>query len=565
METEPLRRAIETYWEARQEVISGIPTKNQMHRLVLRGFSDRSSKKELLESLQEFASRKNLAFRSSRWGFRPDVAYRIDGNFGIFSGLQIELAGRQGDFSTMAEHALSMSERYSGFTLDQYFVSYSDESALVNFALRNLGEFLGLLESCADLAMARAICSRLVGSEESLITRRSDVDLAKLFLIADLPLPNGLLTKGWVVAQVAKLGANQIKNQSKSSILGKSGSQSARTSDSPAIDMAGPEVTHLKNVLVFTGDVLMEGGRLLALDDAANPAFSFVAGRYGVVVGTHANIHKSAVLVPDGLHLFIPEGILLSSRADTNWFHWLIETLPKLLFMETMAPKNVPVIISERIPNSAKESVKLLTDRKIIEVSPSTATRVGKLYVASPVLFHPDPAELHLNPITNRINLGSLVLLRERILSKAKQSMSGTSSSQSIYIARSSGSRSLVNSRRVATTLRRFGFVVHDPANMSFLEQVVAFHSAKRIVLVGGASMANLIFCSEGAAVVALRSKFTDGYKMPEILAGVAGARVLSVSGRPVGNAFRTSYLEKVHAHYQVGIRALSKAVRRIL
>jgi capsular polysaccharide biosynthesis protein len=271
------------------------------------------------------------------------------------------------------------------------------------------------------------------------------------------------------------------------------------------------------------------------------------------------------VLVPEHTGQFIPEGILLSSRADANWFHWLIETLPKLLYLESEVAQDVPIIFSARIPRTAKESLRFFTDRKTIEVEPSAATSVGKLFVASPVLFHPDPVELHLNPVTNTINLESLIWLRQRILNQAKKAITETGGAESIYVARFSGSRSLVNSRRVAATLGRFGFVVQDPAHMSFLEQVVAFNSAKRIVLVGGASMANLIFCSEGAVVVTLRSKFTVGYKMPKILAAVAGARVLSVSGRPVGNAFRASYLEKVHAHYQVRGRALSKAVKRIL
>jgi capsular polysaccharide biosynthesis protein len=329
--------------------------------------------------------------------------------------------------------------------------------------------------------------------------------------------------------------------------------------------MPAPSIAVMQNVTLTSGDVITSGESLLSIDPASNPAFSFVAGHQGVVVGTHAHLGAAAVLVPKNAGPFITEGILLSSRADANWFHWLIETLPKLLYLDAEVPEDVPIIISARIPKTAKECLRLLTDRTIIEILPEEATRVGKLFVASPVLFHPDPVELHLNPVTNTINMESLIWLRQRILNEAKKAITETSDAQSIYVARSSGSRSLVNPRQVATTLRRFGFVVHDPANMSFLEQVVAFHSAKRIVLVGGASMANLVFCSEGAAVVTLRSKFTAGYKMPEILAGVSGAILLSVSGRPVGNAFRSSFLEKVHAHYYVGIRDLSNAVRRIL
>jgi capsular polysaccharide biosynthesis protein len=317
----------------------------------------------------------------------------------------------------------------------------------------------------------------------------------------------------------------------------------------------------MQNVTLTSGDVITSDESLFSIDPATNPAFSFVAGRQGVVVGTHAHLGAAAVLVPKDAGQFIPEGILLSSRADANWFHWLIETLPKLLYLDAEVAEEVPVIISNRIPITAKESLRLLTTRPIVEISPAEATQVGKLFVASPVLSHPDPVELHLHPVTNTINMESLIWLRQRILNQAKKAITETSGAHSIYVARSSGSRSLVNSGQVATTLRRLGFVLHDPAHMTFLEQLVAFHSAKRIVLVGGASMANLIFCSEGAAVMTLRSKFTVGYKMPEILAGVAGVRVLSVSGRPVGNAFRTSYLEKMHSHYAIYLPQLRRVV----
>lgn len=565
MNVEPLTKALAAYWQARQATSSQHENFDASHHLVIRGFADRSSKKKLVSSIRKLAVERGLTFRLKRSVFRPDVAYRLEGSYGLFAGLQIELTTDQEDIFSIVEQALTISELCTGFTVEQYFVSYAEESPLTNFALRNLGEFNGLLESSADMELAKAISSRLIRSEERFLSHRSEIDVAKLFLIADLPLPNSLTSKGWIVVSVSKLDNDRVRNPPNNEMLRGLGSPTDRRSDSPAIHMHEPDVAPLTNVTVVAGDVLMEGGRLLALDEAANPAFSFVAGRYGVVVGTPANLAKAAVKVPLGNQLFIPKGILLSSRADANWFHWLIETLPKLFYLDTEVPSNVPIIISDRIPETGKEALRLLTNRPIIEISPAVATRVGRLFVSSPVLFHPDPPELHLNTVTNKVNVNGLKLLREKILGLAPRLGSKVPGSDLIYVERTSVSRSLLNSRHLVRALKKIGFSVLNPAEMSFMDQVVAFNAAKRIVLVGGASMANLIFCSEGAVAVTLISKYNKGYKMPEVLAGLAGARVLYFFGRPVGNICRYSLREKVHAHYSIGIRQLTRTLMKII
>jgi hypothetical protein len=559
-----LEKAVERFWQAKNhQTVSGEHT-DLGYLLYLEGYADKLSKRKLFEGVAQLLEGQEAKLSTEKTKFRPDVAYRVHGDYGLCAGLSLQIRSREASIIRGVANFLSELKDSNSLTVEKFHVIDSQTEDMTNVFLSNIIEYLPLLEAACDKELTNAICEKLEELNAAPQLYCTASELAKLYVIAGRPLPEILSMQGWRFFEVRDPSWQDLKNVDdvpfpKMQQVGKN------STDLTYIPISKPSMVVLQNVSVTSGDVLTSDQNLFNIDPAANPSFSFVAGHQGVVVGSPANLGSAAVLVPKSEGQFIPQGILLSSRADTNWFHWLIETLPKLLYLDSEVPSDVPVIISDRIPDTAKESLGLLSDRTIIEIEKSASTRVGKLYVSSPVLFHPDPVELHLNPVTNTINVDALNLMRQRILSRAKETLSEASGSQLIYFSRSSGARSLVNSRRVAATLRRLGYVVHDPGQMSFIEQVIAFHSAKRVVMVGGASMANLIFCSEGAAVITLRSEFTVGYKMPQILAGVSGARVISFSGRPVGNLFRSSFLEKVHAHYYVGIRALSSLVRQIL
>jgi hypothetical protein len=564
LEVKHLEKAVERFWQARNhQTVRGAHT-DLGYFLYLEGYADKLSKRKLFEGVAQLLGGQEAKLSTEKTKFRPDVAYRVRGDYGLCGGLGLQI--RSLDLSVIRGVANFLSELKdsNSLTVEKFHVIDSQTDDMTNVFLSNIIEHLPLLEAACDKELANTICEKLEELNAAPQLYCTASELAKLYVIAGRPLPEILSMQGWRFFEVRDPSWQDLKNVDdvpfpKMQQVGKN------STDLTYIPMSKPSMVVLQNVSVTSGDVITSDQNLFNIDPASNPAFSFVAGHQEVIVGSPTNLGMAAVLVPKVEGQFIPQGILLSSRADANWFHWLIETLPKLLYLDSEVPSDVPVIISDRIPETAKESLRLLTDRIIIEIEASAATRVGNLYISSPILFHPDPVELHLNPVTNTINVEVLNWMRELILSKAEQALSETSGSQLIYISRSSGARSLVNSRRVATTLRRLGYVVHDPGQMSFIEQVIAFHSAKSVVIVGGASMANLIFCSEGAAVITLRSEFTVGYKMPEILAGVSGSRVLAISGRPAGNLFRNSFLEKVHAHYYVGIRALSSLVRQIL
>lgn len=327
----------------------------------------------------------------------------------------------------------------------------------------------------------------------------------------------------------------------------------ATTSKRAAKNLVVRKYAILENVNVFSGGTVFDDRTLWTVDRAAHSSLDFVAGSWDHTVGAYSNFSRAFVEAPSSESLRLGKGILLSSRVDSNWFHWLIETLPKLLHIDSHIEDNWPVLVSERLPTSAIESLKLLTSRKIIALDTSEVTRVGKLAVPGPVIFHPDSTMLWDSPQLEIVNSESLLALRQRILSRLGPD---TELPKKIFVSRQGHSRGLTNRLSVRKMLVAQDFVEVGLNNLTFSQQVSLFRNASHIVLEGGAAMSNLLFCSEGTAVTVLVGEMSRNYKMPEILCGISRANVNVVFGQ---NEMHRGglYLERLHSSYRISLAKL--------
>ena len=556
-----MRAAVNAYSRA-----LALAKQNKSHlptELWVEGVHPKEGRADFLQRLDDAAASAGVIIRISKNIFRPDVPYRFEGDWGMHSGIGV-LIQRPRDGAGLEDFLAFLSQDLALVDLETRILSISNLSSFYGSVTANIRDLLPVLEGVGD----RETAAKLIPSIGLILGENielfGELEFGKLWLISRLEMPKSLEDLGWIgvrrLSPTWNRGKRALTQSSSNADPEDTGSMPTGNNLTQEIRLAIAE-----NATVFKGDTVLVGEAILDIDPAANPSFDFVAGRWDHVVGTHLDFSRAAVKVPSKSAPALGEAILLASRADSNWFHWLIETLPKFQHLDVSVSRDVPVLLSKRIPETAKESIRLLTDRELVYLDDDTAIFVEILHIASPVLFHPDTPELWLKPVADAVNYRAIFGLRNEILSKSKQALSQSPSPHSIYVARLGGARSILNSKQVARVLGNFGFSVFDPGQMSLMEQVVAFHSAKRIVLAGGAAMANLIFCSAGAAVVTLGSKFTKGYKMPEILAGVAGARVISISGHPVGTRFRSSFQQKIHSNYYIGIRQLTRAVRKAL
>lgn len=193
---------------------------------------------------------------------------------------------------------------------------------------------------------------------------------------------------------------------------------------------------------------------------------------------------------------------VLASRGDRNYYHFLIDVMPRLAIAEQggeIAPPDRWYVPAK--PGFQRELLGLagLTEDQWID---STANP----HVQADVLVVPGlPSNIVRNPPW------VVGFLRRRLMPQPIARVPG----RGVYITRGDApnNRRVVNEASVVAALRDLGFSTADPATMTVREQIECFASASVIVAPHGAALANLVFTSPGAAVVEL---FPAGYAKPD-------------------------------------------------
>lgn len=539
---EHLLKSVESYFRLKSLLSDNPPSDTTGRSLHVEGWANPAIKKYLKKEFRDIRI-KNI--------FRPDIWYLHGKEFGLYSGFRLSNWRKEDDISEAFNaivHGLDVHGPRSSlggrlFNVESVVGSDSDQS-LTWFSIfsRSPRALVNILECTADRSVARVILDNLpvLGISPS----NSDFMkcVLKLVLIADYS-PDNFKIDDWDIYEIENpkweaVDVNIVNRDSRRC-----------SHDTFAI---------LNDVHVSNGGTIIQNGKFLNWDYAQHPSLDFVAGNNDAVVGTHVTLNKCFVHRPNTL-VTLKSGILLSSRADSNWFHFLIETLPRLYLVEDQIDQSVPVLISNRVPKTGIEVLQLVTSRKILKLDPSVLTVIENGVLPGPVLYHPDTQFFRGNEKPEYVNLAALKRLRETVLQK----LPPTKATNSIYWSRSGSNRSVTNFRRLKSLLEKIGFSAVDPGALSFTDQIASLRSAKRLVAVGGALMSNFIFANSSTKIYFLISKLTADYEMPKYLANISGCDLILIEGKPAGVRYMQNFIQKLHASYKVELRVLKQAIQK--
>ena len=212
---------------------------------------------------------------------------------------------------------------------------------------------------------------------------------------------------------------------------------------------------------------------------------------------------------------------VLATRGDVNYFHFMIDVLPRLGVL-AMCPEILPPT-RWYVPAQTRFQRELLDRFGISADSRIDSTKVR--HVRAECLVVPAPPSMRL------VNPPWLVeFLRERLLSTPDSRVPG----RSIYVTRGSGAnnRRIINEPQLVDMLSARGFRVIDPGQMSVAEQIQAFAEASVIVSPHGAALSNLVFASPGSWVVELFPAGGVVLDFWKLASGVAGLEYRYLNGR---------------------------------
>ncbi len=217
--------------------------------------------------------------------------------------------------------------------------------------------------------------------------------------------------------------------------------------------------------------------------------------------------------------------ILLDHEYAQNYYHWLIEVLPRVRILQRLPDLaglpcllNVPV---QPFHEATLRGVGIEPRRWVVR--PRKLLRVESLFYASPTVQEGQPTA------------DVVRWLRETFLPSPP-----AESTRRLYVSRHGARRDVGNEDELMAILAPLGFESIRPAEMSFEKQVRAFSEAEAVVAPHGAALASIVFSKPGLRLIEL---FPQDYRADYYrnLASACGHRHGYCVGSRLDDGFRVA------------------------
>ena len=295
-------------------------------------------------------------------------------------------------------------------------------------------------------------------------------------------------------------------------------------------------------------------------DAATSLELPFVAGHWQYLEQKSRQNDVAILEAPSTDIRFVEVGILLSGRADENWFHFLQDSLPRLCFLDDLSA-DIPLVVRNNIPETSIAFLRSITDRTLILVSPHETLHIGTLY------FLPARSTV-LDSLAKEVSLARVAFspvvlenLRNRIAGKRSNSTSSVTGPEILFDRRTKY-RTVLNMRAIQKLATWFGFQALIPDDSFYAIQDTVFRNARTVMAPGGALFANILFMQKGSNVVCLHSWRGKDLSLWRKLCETMGVNYYEVNGIPT--YFGPNKLQREHSNFYIPKRRLSKILEAL-
>ena len=314
----------------------------------------------------------------------------------------------------------------------------------------------------------------------------------------------------------------------------------------------------LENVEIWHQRFILRDGHLLQFDSTGSHDLPFVAGHWQYLTASKFEKNKAFLSTPTLEFKEISEVIFLSNRADENWYHFLLDTLPRFLFMKDI-PLSIPVLIRDDLPPTTMEFLRKIIRNPIIEIPSESKVKVSKLHLLAARSTCFDSIN---ESVVNRVEFSPTILGELSNWIKRELSLQEISSSSNSFITRNSRQRRALNAQRIQNVSSNEGFqIVPDNADL-YRNQSLIFSGIKIGVTFGGAVLANMIFMNPGSRILCLRSSRQNDLELWKKLAEAVGVQYEELIGIPL--YFGSNELRRDHSNYYLSSRKYRKTLRSL-
>jgi capsular polysaccharide biosynthesis protein len=251
---------------------------------------------------------------------------------------------------------------------------------------------------------------------------------------------------------------------------------------------------------------------------------------------------------------WVETGINLMHEYSNNYFHFLVETLPRLMLAEEAGlPAHVPFLFEERLHENMQLLLGMVnvSNRPVRRLENGTLFRVGQMYIPSDVSVIVDA--YYGGPVSRQSVLD--VERIRQVAVRCKDALGIDSAKpgwRKIYASRGGPIRKLLNQDELQSALEAVGFETVKADSLSLEEQIRIFSEASVIVGPTGAQITNIAWCPPDTKIVVLASDHpSHQLYLWELLGRVPRAHVKTVQG-PRAYVRQDKY--SLHDDYSVDI-----------
>ena len=300
----------------------------------------------------------------------------------------------------------------------------------------------------------------------------------------------------------------------------------------------------IRNAEIWHAIHIVKDGFWIIKDITEHPKQEFVAGHSHFA---SKNTQEVILAIPSGKTVNIESGFLLTKRCDENWYHFLLDLIPQVVFLKNL-PMRTKIIVRDDLPETAKAILKFLQLNTIF-ISANSKVFVKALY------YIPHRSSIFDTPV--RIGNHPRVLFSEKSILKLRDRLKNFESENTkedgrgnFFVMREGKYRNCINLNDVEQVLVNQGFRKFGSEKKYFKNQFKLFRTSDTIVLSGGAMAANMIFMKENASALVLGSWRSASLGLWSDLGRILGVKVIEVKGIPTN--FSLNYSRRLHSNFFV-------------
>jgi capsular polysaccharide biosynthesis protein len=236
---------------------------------------------------------------------------------------------------------------------------------------------------------------------------------------------------------------------------------------------------------------------------------------------------KKAALIQKSQSSAIEKGIFLSGNGSFNYYHWMIELLPKLKYIEKLHGFNdFPLLVSEQLllVPSFQEALNVMeSNHPVIYLKRNCTYRVGVLAYITAVNVCPFNLRKYqsLQATDFIFRPSSIAYLKDKFNFFFDADTGAVP--RRIFLARDSSRRGY-NQEEIFKIFEKKGFEKVYMENLSLEDQYNIIASSEMIAGPTGAAWTNLLFCKEGTQCVCWMAEESLEFSAYSNLAKLVGA-----------------------------------------